>query len=266
MSGSQQAEPLSLRDLIVTHQSKKFWCDPDLWTEELLEFLQCKVHSLSNEHYRLAFNCDFRHGKGPIWQSCETNYRERRRDEDIRELFQELILEVEGKIEPDIEFCSQVSIPIYFGGKVVTEVLVHIDPYLVAVMIAMAQNPPLNEGEARSGPTIVQLVTPNMPRNAFTWYSAAISAEFLSKFDQPYKHFDAPLDITEQTIPFTFDGIFNLIDEPGWLAKEKVKPKPDDLELDDKEKDGEQGEDKLDEDVARLASLIARVTAPIRPL
>ncbi|KAH8808308.1 hypothetical protein F5884DRAFT_857847 [Xylogone sp. PMI_703] len=323
MPVAPQPEPLSLRDLIVTHQSKRLWCDPDVWTDELLELLQCTVHSdedptVDDDDLTFMFDYNARNLKGPIWQIYECSLSERRRDADISELFHCIVIEVEAKIDSEIIFRYFETIPLYYGGKAVAEVGVRyfiqekgrennlcayidtswmttitgfqnfarraskhkrkcsmfnpcvgclvveysIDPYFVAVLIAMAQNSPrLAKGETRSGPTIVHLVTPNKARTAFDWYTAAISPAFLSKFDQPYKHFDAPLDVTKQTIPLTYDNICSLISDPTWLGREKTKPPLGNcLRYKGKGKE----EHGMDDGLSNIISLIAKVSTPIR--
>lgn len=95
-----QPQPSSLRHLIVNNKSNCLWCEPDLWTPELLELLQCEVHLDDSGPGSLLKPPGQR---GSIWRANKTDYAEQKQDAYITDLFRDLILEIQDKIEPELK-------------------------------------------------------------------------------------------------------------------------------------------------------------------
>ncbi|RDL33129.1 uncharacterized protein BP5553_08568 [Venustampulla echinocandica] len=92
-----------------------------------------------------------------------------------------------------------------------------IDPYYVAIMIAMAQASPRPPPPTGFGPPTLQedrslkkvfLVTMMENEYAATLYSAEVTHEFLRKLDYPYERSDAQLSIRKQYV---------VVDPPKWI-------------------------------------------------
>ncbi|KAG9228535.1 hypothetical protein BJ875DRAFT_477223 [Amylocarpus encephaloides] len=79
-----------------------------------------------------------------------------------------------------------------------------IDPYFVAIMIAMAQSirQASPTGQEESVIT-VRLFTPSADRESLLLHTADVTPQFLGKFDFPYLRSAASLPITQEVIPMT---------------------------------------------------------------
>jgi hypothetical protein len=135
-----------------------------------------------------------------------------------------------------------------------------IDPYHVAILIAMAQDVHQKTGGDISQAKVysmlqrnklkltnvqVNLLTPSKERNTLILYKAVISHEYLQKFNYPRKHHEGELSITKLEVPLDnldnvvnifshipgdYNGVNSLVDgteNPGTKIKADEKPNGD---------------------------------------